>query len=261
MHFSSSKKHKKQWVWAMSPSKHFWNETMFAFFVREWGRIIQNAQRIDKCCICKIWVHVNVKLGFKFLFKQKHGRAMRFTNLLNVPFVKVLLVPLFSLDSFLCCSRERVPFKHGVWRKLWNFLGCLLFIHLLQILMIIFIYILSIPIFNIKILALISTIPCPLTQHNHLGVESSMQPIYVILLSSTSNELPILFLDFCRCVLSPLVHHSFKKFSNKPQLELIILSTNLDGCTSKLPVRRVLCLPIELQMTCQSIIFNEPDLS
>jgi hypothetical protein len=37
--------------------------------------------------------------------------------------------------------------------------------------------------------------------------------------------------------------------------------TNLDGWTSKLPVRRVLCLPIELQMTCQSIIFNEPDLS
>jgi hypothetical protein len=27
------------------------------------------------------------------------------------------------------------------------------------------------------------------------GVDSSMQPIYVILLSSTGNELPILFLD------------------------------------------------------------------
>ncbi len=120
-----------------------WNDICLS--VTEWGGIVQNAQRrsIDKwCCICKIVVHINVELDFKFLFKQKHGRAMRFTNLLNVSFVKVRLVPLFRLDSFLCCFQElqRVPFKYGVWRKFWNFLGCLLFVRVLQILMTIFIH-------------------------------------------------------------------------------------------------------------------------
>jgi hypothetical protein len=86
-----------------------------------------------------------------------------------------------------------------------------------------------------------------------------MQPICAILLSSTGNEFSFLIFRGEWCLLWYI--NLSRKISNKTQLELIVLATNLDGCISKLPVRRVLCLPIELQMTYQSIIFNEPDLS